>query len=80
MATIRKKRDKWAVSIRRSFHKPLFKSFVSKQDAQFVRIRIFEHCKKINLNIFSQVLGWKKAINLQKLPTTYKEGSIFFQK
>ena len=32
MATIRKKRDKWAVSIRRSFHKPLFKSFASKQD------------------------------------------------
>ena len=34
MATIRKKRDKWAVSIRRSFHKPLFKSFASKQDAE----------------------------------------------
>ena len=34
MATIRKKRGKWAVSIRRSFHKPLFKSFASKQDAE----------------------------------------------
>jgi len=34
MATIRKKRDKWAVSIRRSFHKPLFKSFASKQEAE----------------------------------------------
>ena len=34
MATIRKKRNKWAVSIRRSFHQPLFKSFASKQDAE----------------------------------------------
>tara|TARA_R100001591_G_scaffold24072_1_gene33949 strand:+ start:95 stop:1081 length:987 start_codon:yes stop_codon:yes gene_type:complete len=34
MATIRKKRDKWCVEIRRSFHKHISKTFKSKQDAQ----------------------------------------------
>jgi integrase len=34
MATIYKKRGKWLVQIRRSFHKPIFKSFISKYDAQ----------------------------------------------
>ena len=34
MATIRKKRDKWCVEIRRSFHKHISKTFMSKQDAQ----------------------------------------------
>lgn len=34
MATIRKKRDKWCVEIRRTFHKPIYKSFISKYDAQ----------------------------------------------
>ena len=34
MATIRKKREKWCVEIRRSFHKHLSKTFITKQDAQ----------------------------------------------
>jgi integrase len=34
MATIYKKRGKWGAWIRRSFHKPIHKSFISKQDAQ----------------------------------------------
>ena len=34
MATIRKKREKWCVEIRRSFHKHISKTFTSKQDAQ----------------------------------------------
>ena len=34
MATILKKFGKWQVSIRRSFHKPLYKTFITKQDAQ----------------------------------------------
>jgi hypothetical protein len=33
MATIRKKAGKWGL-IRRSFHKPISKTFISKQDAQ----------------------------------------------
>jgi FkbM family methyltransferase len=48
----------------------------SKENAK----KIFEHCKKIDLNIFSQVSGWKKVINLQKMPTTYKKGSVFLSK
>ena len=34
MATIVKKRGKWFVQIRRSFHKPIYKTFLSKIDAQ----------------------------------------------
>jgi integrase len=33
MATILRKFGKWQVSIRRSFHKPLYKTFISKQNA-----------------------------------------------
>jgi FkbM family methyltransferase len=48
----------------------------SKENAK----KIFQHCKKINLNIFSQVSGWKKVINLKKMPSTYKNGSVFLSK
>ena len=34
MATISKKFGKWYVQIRRSFHKPIYKSFIAKPDAQ----------------------------------------------
>ena len=34
MASINKRSGKWPVSIRRSFHKPMYKVFVSKYDAQ----------------------------------------------
>ena len=34
MASLYKKRGKWGVWIRRSFHKPIHKTFISKQDAQ----------------------------------------------
>ena len=33
MATISKKFGKWYVQIRKSFHKPIYKSFIAKQDA-----------------------------------------------
>ena len=33
MATISKKFGKWYVQIRRSFHKPIYKSFIAKPDA-----------------------------------------------
>ena len=33
MATITKKKDKWYVQIRRSFHKPIYKMFSAKADA-----------------------------------------------
>ena len=34
MATISKMRSKWYVQIRRAFHQPIYKSFISKLDAQ----------------------------------------------
>ena len=34
MASITKANDKWLVQIRRSFHKPIYKTFYSKYDAQ----------------------------------------------
>ena len=34
MASITKRNSKWLVSIRRSFHKPVYKVFISKHDAQ----------------------------------------------
>ena len=34
MANISKKYGKWYVQIRRTFHKPIYKSFIAKQDAQ----------------------------------------------
>ena len=33
MATIRKKRGKWQVLIRKKFHTPISKTFVTKEDA-----------------------------------------------
>ena len=37
MATIRKKREKWCVEIRRSFHKHISKTFTTKQESKNVR-------------------------------------------
>ncbi len=34
MESFTRKRGKWLVSIRRSFHRPIYKSFIAKQDAQ----------------------------------------------
>ena len=40
MATIRKKRDKWCVEIRRSFHKHISKTFISKN--KFAKYRFLD--------------------------------------
>ncbi len=39
--------------------------------------KIFSHCNKIRLNIFSQKKNWKQVNKLKDLPKTYKEGSVF---
>ena len=41
---------------------------------------IYSHLKGININIFSQKLGWKKAEKLSDLPTSHREGSVFISK
>jgi len=38
---------------------------------------IFQHCKKINLKIFSQKKGWKRVLKINEIPKNYKEGSVF---
>ena len=38
---------------------------------------IFYHCKKIKLNIFSQMTGWKIVNKIKDMPRNYKQGSVF---
>ena len=38
---------------------------------------IFKYCKKIKLNIFSQMIGWKLAKKISQIPKSHKEGSVF---
>jgi len=42
--------------------------------------KIFDHCNKNNLNIFSQLSGWKKVKTHKDMPDNYKKGSIFLTK
>jgi FkbM family methyltransferase len=38
---------------------------------------IFEYLNSIQVNMFSQKIGWSKVSNLSEIPTSYKEGSLF---
>jgi len=40
-------------------------------------IEIFEHFKKINVNLFSQKTAWSKVNSVDNMPKSYKEGSLF---
>lgn len=42
--------------------------------------KIFNHCRKININIFSQKNIWKKVDDVFYMPKNYSEGSIFISK
>jgi len=44
------------------------------------RNKIFDHCNKIDLNIFSQLSGWKKVKTYRDMPNHHKKGSIFLTK
>jgi len=41
---------------------------------------IYNHLSSININIFSQKLGWGKVEKLTDLPTSHREGSVFIKK
>jgi hypothetical protein len=41
---------------------------------------IYNHLSSININIFSQKLGWGKVEKLTDLPTSHREGSVFITK
>ena len=38
---------------------------------------VFEHFKKIGVNIFSQKIGWKRAEKVHDMPLSHHEGSVF---
>lgn len=42
--------------------------------------RIFAHLSRLGVGIFCQRLGWKKAVQLEELPTHYSHGSVFLSK
>jgi len=48
----------------------------SKENA----ISIFKHLKKIGINIFSQMKGWQLVKNVQDMPKSHLQGSIFITK
>lgn len=48
----------------------------SKENA----IGIFKHLKKIGINVFSQMKGWKLVKNINDMPKSHLEGSIFITK
>jgi FkbM family methyltransferase len=48
----------------------------SKENA----ISIFKHLKKIGINIFSQMKGWQLVKNINDMPKSHLEGSIFITK
>jgi FkbM family methyltransferase len=40
-------------------------------------IEIFNHFIDINVNLFSQKIGWKKVSKANEIPVSWKEGSLF---
>lgn len=38
---------------------------------------IFEHCRKIGVNMFAQKIGWKPAASAADLPISHRDGSLF---
>ena len=43
-------------------------------------IEIFNHMTQIGVNLFSQKLNWEKVHNIDGMPSSYKEGSLFLSK
>ena len=42
--------------------------------------KIFNHLKKLNINMFSQKKNWSKVKSVKDMPSSYKEGSLFISK
>jgi hypothetical protein len=38
---------------------------------------IFSHCENLNLCLFAQKTGWRRARAIDDVPTSYHEGSAF---
>ena len=41
---------------------------------------IFNYLNQINVNMFSQKIGWSKVSSISDMPISYKEGSLFLTK
>ena len=39
--------------------------------------RVWDHMQRIGVNVFSQKNSWKRVDNLDQIPISYKEGSLF---
>ena len=42
--------------------------------------KIFEHCKKIKINIFAHKIKWKKVKKFTDMPKSYHDGLVFMSK
>ena len=54
-------------------------AFIEPQSEES-RISVFLHLNEIDINLFSQKIGWKKAKGIEDIPINYKEGYIFVTK
>ena len=41
---------------------------------------VYNFLKSINMNMFSNKIGWKKVSSVDDLPVTYKDGYMFVSK
>jgi integrase len=82
MATILRKFGKWQVSIRRSFHKPLYKTFISKQDAQrwsreterLIEVGQYQDLSEANKTTLKQLLErYEREVSSKKRTTADKQ-------
>ena len=81
MSSIYKKHGKWVGSIRRSFHKPIYKSFHAKQDAQrwareterLIETGQFVDTSEANKTTLKQLLErYEREVSSKKRTTTDK--------
>ena len=40
-------------------------------------VRVYEHLKSIDVNLFAQKIGWQKVNCIDEVPTSYRHGSVF---
>ena len=38
---------------------------------------VFDHLNDLNVTMFAQKTGWRRVLNLDDMPTSYREGGLF---
>ena len=51
-------------------------AFIEIENSENATI-VFEHFSKLNVNLFSQKIGWQKVQSSKDVPTSYREGMLF---